>query len=146
MDLSKGLAEGKTQKPRPGYASRSGWRTSKWQPACLSLPLADFSSPPSQLPSSSPFTSQFCFEPGNRALFSLHKREQQLCPQQLVVFSEGEGQRGQGNRRGAQHTVEFHFPFSSHTTLPAPPALHTHTLTGPTLAAYLTNNKWPAAF
>lgn len=33
--------------------------------------------------------------------------------------------------------------FSSHTTLPA---FHTHTLTSPALAAYLTKSKWPAAF
>lgn len=53
--------------------------------ACLSLPLADFSPPPSLLPAPAPSLLRFALNSaaseltqGNRALFSLPKR--QLCP------------------------------------------------------------------
>lgn len=119
---------GKTQKPRPGFASRSGWRTSKWQPACLSLPLADFSSPPSQLPSSSPLTSQFCFEPG-KGPFSPFTRGSSSCvPNSWWCFLRGKGREDRGTG-GVPSTLWNSTSLSPaiQPSLPHPGLTHSHT-------------------
>lgn len=103
-------------------------------------------------PCQSSLSSQVCFEliQGAQALFSPSQEKAQLCPEQLVVLSEGEGRRtGDGDETGLPDPLWDSSPISSATQHPLPhprPAhTHTHTHKTPALAAYLTKTKWPAA-
>lgn len=62
-----------------------------------------------------------------------------------MVLSQGKGRggpRSRGSRRAAQPTLGFRSPLCH----PNPAPSQTHTLTSTAFAAYLTKNKWPAAF